>query len=143
MEMRFFRVGDKVAEDMYNPSWHSDQENLADYQSQIKHDLGAHHVVVQTWYLHMENSPLVLPRALAPSNLKGCVGTLKDGYIRKIPLLQAPQMQIPEDKTASAVTCDKHVTCYSQVPCVHLWGDFLARSLSAFGRTTIVPSWLM
>jgi hypothetical protein len=44
MEMRFFRVGDKVAQNMYNLSWHPSQENLTDYQS--KHHLRAHHVAV-------------------------------------------------------------------------------------------------
>jgi hypothetical protein len=79
MEMRYFWVGDKVAQDMYTLSWHPGQENLADYQS--KHHLGSHHQAVQTWYLHQDNSPRFLPWALRPSALKGCVGTLKDGYL--------------------------------------------------------------
>ena len=84
MEMRFFWVGDKVAQDMYDIGWHPGQENLADYQS--KHHVGSHHVNVRPYYLHMDNSPRFLPRAMRPSTLKGCVGTLKDGYIRKVPL---------------------------------------------------------
>jgi hypothetical protein len=71
------------------------------------------------------------------------VGTLKDGYLRKVPLPRAPRIQIPEHVTASAVTHDTHVSCSSQVPRVPTWGDLLARSLSAFGRTTVVLSWLM
>jgi hypothetical protein len=60
MEMQFFGVGDKIAQDMYNLSWHPGQENLADYQS--KHHVGFHHHVnVRLWYLHMENSPRHLP----------------------------------------------------------------------------------
>jgi hypothetical protein len=47
MEMRYFWVGDKVAQDMYTLSWHPGQENLADYQS--KHHLGSHHQAVQIW----------------------------------------------------------------------------------------------
>ncbi len=84
MEMRFFWVGDKVAQDMYDLTWHPGQENLADYQS--KHHAGSHHVKVRPYYIHMDNSPRILPRAMRPSTLKGCVGTLKDGYIRKVPL---------------------------------------------------------
>ena len=84
MEMRFFWVGDKVAQDMYDLTWHPGQENLADYQS--KHHAGSHHVKVRPYYIHMDNSPRLLPRAMRPSTLKGCVGTLKDGYIRKVPL---------------------------------------------------------
>jgi hypothetical protein len=33
MEMRFFWIGDRVAQDMYQVAWHPGQENLADYQS--------------------------------------------------------------------------------------------------------------
>ena len=34
-----------------------------------------------------------LPRADKPSTLKGCVGTLKDGYIRNVPLPRVPREQ--------------------------------------------------
>ncbi len=84
MEMRFIWIGDKISQEMYALKWHPGQENLADYQS--KHHIGSHHTVVRMWYLHLENSPRVLSRAKWPSALKGCVGTLKDGYIRKVPL---------------------------------------------------------
>jgi hypothetical protein len=73
--MRFFGVGDKVAQDMFALQWHPGQGNLADYQS--KHHIGSHHIAVRPWYLHTENSPRYLPRALRPSTLKGCVGTLQ------------------------------------------------------------------
>ncbi len=39
MEMKFFWVGDKVAQDMYALSWHPGQESLADYQS--KYHIGS------------------------------------------------------------------------------------------------------
>jgi hypothetical protein len=67
MEMRFFWVGDKVAQDAYEIKWHPGQENLADYQS--KHHLGSHHQAVQPWYLHEMNSPSVLPRATSDQAL--------------------------------------------------------------------------
>ncbi len=67
-----------------NFKWHPGMENRADYQS--KHHPGAHHTAVRPYYLHEENSPLELPRAIRPSTLKGCVGTLKDGYVRNVPL---------------------------------------------------------
>ncbi len=84
MEMRYFWVADKVAQDRYQLVWHPGQENLADYQS--KHHLGVHHSAVRPYYLHENNSPLVLPRAIKPSTLKGYVGTLQDRYVRNIPL---------------------------------------------------------
>ncbi len=83
MELCFFWISDKVAQDMYVLSWHPGQENLADYQS--KHHMGAYHVAICPWYLHMDNSPRELPRALAPIALKGCVRTLNDGYLRRVP----------------------------------------------------------
>jgi hypothetical protein len=84
MEMRYFCVCDKVAQDVYDVKWHPGKENLADYQS--KHHPGAHHTAIPPWYLHEVNSPLVLPRASRPSTLKGCVGTLPKGCIRNVPL---------------------------------------------------------
>jgi hypothetical protein len=59
MEMWYFWVCDKVAQNAYDVKWHPGQENLADYQS--KHHLGVHHHAVRPWYLHKKNSPSVLP----------------------------------------------------------------------------------
>jgi hypothetical protein len=61
MEMRYFWVCDKIAQDSYSVKWHPGQENLADYQS--KHHVGPHHQAVCPWNQHEENSPLVLQRA--------------------------------------------------------------------------------
>ncbi len=52
MEMRFFWIGDKIAQQMYSLKWHPGQENLANYQS--KHHIGLHHTAVRPWYLHLE-----------------------------------------------------------------------------------------
>jgi hypothetical protein len=79
MEMRFFWTSDKCAQKMYALHWHPGEENLLDYQS--KHHAGAHHAAVRPWYLHESNSLRLLPRAQAPSALKGCVGTLDGGYL--------------------------------------------------------------
>jgi hypothetical protein len=96
METRYFWVADKMAQDRYSLCWHPRQENLADYQS--KHHPGAHHSAVRLNYLHEENPPLVLTRATRPSTLKGCVGTLQDGYVCNVPLPRVPREQraIPE-----------------------------------------------
>jgi hypothetical protein len=59
MEMRYFWVCDKVAQDAYDVKWHPGQENLADYQSKLH--VGAHHHAVSHWYLHKKKSPLELP----------------------------------------------------------------------------------
>jgi hypothetical protein len=73
-------------------------ENLADYQS--KYHPGGHHTTVRPYYLHEKNSPLELPRAIRPSTLKGCVGTLKDGYVCNVPLPRVPQIQSASHDTS-------------------------------------------
>jgi hypothetical protein len=98
MEMRYFWVCDKVAQDAYDVKWHPGQENIADYQS--KHHVGAHHQAVCPLYLHEKNSPLVLPQAIRPSTLKGCVGTLPRGYVRNVPL---PRVPLRQNTTTSQV----------------------------------------
>ncbi len=113
MDMSFFWVGNKEAQYIYDKSWHLGQENLADYQS--KHHIGAYHRKVLPWYLQQADSPRFLKRAVAPSTLKGCVGTLRDGYIRRVPLPRFPQIQSPSEHVA-AVTRDSCNTCASMVP---------------------------
>ena len=143
--MNFFWISDKVAQDMYTLSWHPGQENLADYQS--KHHTGTHHIAVCPWYFHMENSPRELLRALAPSALKGCVGTLNDGYVRRVPLPWAPWIQCSEHVTCNVTAPHSEVdTCYwGQVPQIPTWHN-LARLLESISRSTILPIlpvWLM
>jgi hypothetical protein len=83
MEMRFIWIGDKIAQQMYDLKWHPGQENLANYQS--KHHIGLHHTAVWPWYLHLENSPRVLPRAKRPSALKGFLEPSMMGTYVKYP----------------------------------------------------------
>ena len=91
MEMRFFWVADAVEQNKFDIKYFPGKENLADYQS--KHHTGAHHTAVRPWYLHETTSVRELPRACKPSTLKGCVGTLPDGYVRTNPLPQVPSRQ--------------------------------------------------
>jgi hypothetical protein len=143
--MRFFGVGDKVAQDMFILRWHPGLENLADHQS--KHHKGSHHIAVQPWYLHAENSPRILPWAVRPSTLKGCVGTLQNRYIQNVPL---PRV-VPRIQSATHVTC--HVTghgadpdtCYLQFPRVPTCSN-LSRLLQGLGVRQLLPlfpCWLM
>ena len=84
MEMRYFYSCDQVKRGFFDVKWHPGQENLGDYQS--KNHLGKHHVHVRPMYLHMRNSPKFLPRAMKPSELRGCVGNKVGAYIRGRPL---------------------------------------------------------
>ena len=88
MEKNFFWVTNQVELGNFHVTWHPGQETLADYFT--KHFDAKHHQMVRPYYLHMHNSPAYLPRALAPSTLKGCVGTLPNGYTRSTPL---PRLQ--------------------------------------------------
>jgi hypothetical protein len=67
MEMQYFRVCDKVAQDAHDVKWHPGQENLTDYQS--KHHPRANHTAVRPWYLHKVNTPLALLWAIRPRTL--------------------------------------------------------------------------
>ena len=128
MEMRYFWVGDKVAQDLYSLGWYPGQENLADYQS--KHHPGAHHTAVRPYYLHEENSPLVLPRAQRPSTLKGCVGTLQDGYIHNVPLPRVVTREQSASPTSIAPPAMIPVPGYLQLPS---WIPTLPRIGSVLG----------
>ena len=90
MEMRFFWVTDQTKLGNFDVQWHPGKENLADYFT--KHFDSKHHQEVRPWYLHTSGSPRDLPRADTPSALRGCVGTLKHGYIRSVPL---PRLAVP------------------------------------------------
>jgi hypothetical protein len=51
--------------------------------------------------------PPVLTTAERPSTLKGCVGTLKDGHVRNVPLPKAQRIQSTSHVTShGAITCD-------------------------------------
>jgi hypothetical protein len=95
-------------------------------------------------------SPRVIPRAVTPSALKGCVGTLKNGYVHNVPLSRAPRIQSASHVTnqsqvdAYKYASNSHVTyqphsntCYSQESRVPTWCD-LVRSLAGLG-SNILP----
>jgi hypothetical protein len=92
MEMRFFWIADQVLLGNFDVQWHPGQENLGDYFT--KHFDAKHHLEVRPWYLHTKDSQLLLPRAAAPSTLRGCVGTLPNGYIRQSPLPRIPTVRV-------------------------------------------------
>ncbi len=77
------------------------------------------------------------------------VGTLKDGYLRKVPLPRAPLRQSSE---LAAVTTDSQipdrqianlVPAYSQVPRVPTWSDLTRSLVGDLGARTLRASWLM
>jgi hypothetical protein len=59
-------------------------ENLGDYPS--KHHTADIHQHGQPYYVHMDNSPTLLPQAMKPSTCRGCAEILGDPYSKKSPL---------------------------------------------------------
>ena len=99
MKTRFFWITDQVKMGNFDVQWHPGQENRADYYT--KHFDGRHHQAVRPWYLHEKNSPRELPRATAPSALRGCVGNIPNGYNRTCPLprlLVRQQARVPVEQ---------------------------------------------
>jgi hypothetical protein len=70
----------------------------------------------------------------------GNVGTLNDGYVRRVTLPRAPRIQSSEHVTCNVTApCDDIYTCYlEQVPLIPTWHD-LARLLASISRTMILP----
>ena len=97
MDMKSFWTCEKDAQKVFLFTWHPGMENLADYQS--KHHPSGHHTAVRPYYLHKKKSPFELPRAIRQSILKGCLGTLKDGYVRNVPLPRVQRIQSASDYT--------------------------------------------
>eukprot|EP00978_Attheya_sp_CCMP212_P018972 scaffold52559_cov64-Attheya_sp.AAC.3 len=82
-------ANETVKEGNFDVKWHPGLENLGDYTT--KHHETEHHVNVRPIYLHMKESPRTLPRAMKPSDLRGCVGNKAGGYRTGRPLPIIPR----------------------------------------------------
>ena len=91
MEMRYFYSYDQVKRGNFDVQWHPGLERLGEYLS--KHHINSHHQNVRPIYLHTKESPLLLPRAHKPSDLRGCVGKTLAGYKRGRPLPVLPRIR--------------------------------------------------
>ena len=84
MEMILFWVTDQVKNGVMDIQWHPGQENLAGYTN--KHHDSKYHQIVRPWYIQEGNYLRVLPHAENTSALRGCAGTVSNGYNRTCPL---------------------------------------------------------
>ena len=91
MEMRYFYSCDQVKRGNFDVQWHPGLECLGDYPS--KHHITSHHQNVRPIYLHTKDSPVLLPRAPKPSDLRGCVEKTLVGYKRGRPLPVLPRIR--------------------------------------------------
>jgi hypothetical protein len=90
-EMRYFWLLDGVAQQLFQFYYQPSQENLGNYPS--KHHTADIHQHVHPYYIHMDNSPTFLCRAVNPRSWRGCVETLADSYKGRIPLPSVPNYQ--------------------------------------------------
>ena len=86
--MRYFWLLDQEAQKYFKFVYQPGQENMGDCPT--KHHTGPSHVHMRPYYLHLHNSPKVLPRAMKPSARQGCVKTLGDPYRKMVPLPRIP-----------------------------------------------------
>jgi hypothetical protein len=83
MEMQYFLLLDGKVQKLFCFHYQPGQENLGNYPS--KHHSADIHQHVRPYYVHMNNSPTILPQAEKPSSWRGCAETLADPYKGKIP----------------------------------------------------------
>jgi hypothetical protein len=79
-------------------------------------------------------TPTTTATATTTTTATATVGTLKDGYVYKEPLLRAPRIQ--HASHASHVTWD--IGYLAQVPDISTWSD-LTGSLAGLGRRALIP----
>jgi hypothetical protein len=85
MEMRYFWLLDGETQQYFKFYYQPRLENLGeDYPS--KHHYADIHQHVRPYYVHMDNSPTLLPRAMKLSPRRGCAEILEDPYSKKSPL---------------------------------------------------------
>ena len=93
MEKSYFWLLDQATQDLFKFIHQPGQENLGDYPTKAHN--GAGHDHARPYYIHMPNSPTLLPRAMTPSARRGCAELLADPYHKKVPLPTVPNNRAP------------------------------------------------
>jgi hypothetical protein len=84
MEMWYFLLLDGETHKYFKFYYQPGLKNLGDYPS--KHHTANIHQHVLPYYVHMDNSPTLLPQAMKPSTCQGCAEIIGDPYSKKSPL---------------------------------------------------------
>jgi hypothetical protein len=84
MEMRYFWLLAGKTQQYSKFYYQPGLKNLGNYPS--NHHTANIHQHIRPYYVHMNNSPTLLPRAMKPSTCRGCAEILGDLYSKKSPL---------------------------------------------------------
>jgi hypothetical protein len=84
MEMRYFWLLDGDTQRYSKFYYQPGQKDLGGYPS--KHHTANIHQHVRPYYVHMNKSPTLMPRAMKPNIRRGCAEILEDPYSKKSPL---------------------------------------------------------
>ena len=98
--MRYFWLLDGEAQKYFSFYYHPGQENLGDYHTKSFTAKDTSHA--RPFYLHDQNSPRELVRAMMPSTRRGCVGKIRDSYINRRPLPSMPVLRTRTDRVLPA-----------------------------------------
>jgi hypothetical protein len=91
--MQYFWLLDGEVQKLFCFYYQPGQKNLGNYPSK-QHSADIHQHVCPC-YVHMNNSPTVLPQAAKPSSWQGCAETLAEPYKGKILLARVNAFQEP------------------------------------------------
>jgi hypothetical protein len=82
--MRYSWLLDSEMQQYFKLYYQPGLKNLGNYPS--KHHTADIHQHVRPYYVHMNNSPTLLPRAMKSSTCRGCAEILGDPYSKRSPL---------------------------------------------------------
>jgi hypothetical protein len=117
--MRYFWLLDSKTQQYFKVYYQPGLENLGNYPS--KHHTANIHQHATPYYVHINNSPTLLPRAIKPSTCQGCAVILGDPYSKISPLSRigdfpclanSPKLSSYQVLGQSRIQ-QKHTTCYN------------------------------
>ncbi len=119
MEMRYFWSLDGETQQYFKFYYQPGLEK-GDYPS--KHHTADIHQHVRAYYVHMDNSPTILPQAMKPSTYQGCAEILGDPYSKKSPLPSvgtSPRLAIsPTDTSYRLLGQARNTTRHNHPPVI-------------------------
>ena len=100
MEMKYFWLIDKEADDEFKFHYLPGQENLGDHHTKVFNAKDTNRV--RPFYVHEKQSPHTLVRLLISSLWRGCLGNISSPCIRRKPLTMLPRVinQVPAVEAA-------------------------------------------